>query len=87
LGLSRIAELLREHIPERADKLPRKAAPNMAVRLGAPIGPELRQLVSNLGRRWRFSSAHAEATLGWKHRPSAEPILDCARSVIAEGLA
>jgi hypothetical protein len=39
---------------------------------------------AGLGRRQEYSSAAAEA-LGWAPRPIDETIVDCARSMLAEG--
>jgi dihydroflavonol-4-reductase len=38
-----------------------------------------------LGRKHVFSSAKAQAVLGWKPRPAASAIVDCAQSLIATG--
>ena len=38
-----------------------------------------------LGLKHDFSSAKAQRVLGWKPRPIEETVLDCARSLIAEG--
>ena len=38
-----------------------------------------------LGLKHDFTSAKAQQMLGWKPRPTEETVLDCARSLIAEG--
>jgi hypothetical protein len=46
---------------------------------------DLKAVTDNLGRKHTFSSAKAQSMLGWKPRPLEDTILDCARSLIAEG--
>ena len=44
--------------------------------------PELKGIMPGLGRKNRHTTAKAEALLGWKPRPAADTVLDCARSLI-----
>jgi len=48
---------------------------------------EIASVTGNLGRKHDFTSAKAQSLLGWKPRPTEETVLDCARSLIAEGVA
>lgn len=87
LWTTEIAALLRDAVPERSDRAPSRTVPDVLVRAAALFRPEMRQLVPDLGRRRRWSSARAETDLGWEHRPAARSVLDCARSLVDAGLA
>jgi hypothetical protein len=53
----------------------------------AAVSPELASIAPGLGRRNRHTTAKAESVLGWRRRPVAETIVDCARSLLAHGVA
>jgi dihydroflavonol-4-reductase len=86
LWMTDMARVLRERLGARAAKVPTGLAPDFLVRVGALFNPELRQLTGSLGRRNEFSTAKAERMLGWRARPAAESIVDCAESLVREGL-
>jgi nucleoside-diphosphate-sugar epimerase len=46
----------------------------------------LRDVLPGLGRRGRHSTAKAERVLGWRSRPAAETVIDCANSLIEHGI-
>lgn len=87
LWMSDMAHLLREHLGARAVKVPTRLAPDFMVRLAGLFDGDARQVTPLLGRKTEFSTAKAEKTLGWHARPAAEAIIDCAESLIREGLA
>ena len=60
----------------------RRQLPDLLVRFAALFDPSLRAITVSLGRRNRHSAAKAERVLGWKPRPAAETVVDCARSLI-----
>lgn len=80
-----VADLLRERMPEFAEKLPKGRLPNFVVRLLAPFNPPVRQILPELGRRRFASSDQAKAMLGWSPRSSEDAILDGARSLVQHG--
>ena len=47
----------------------------------------LREITPALGRRNRHTNEKARRVLGWAPRPARETVLDCARSLIAHGVA
>ena len=55
-------------------------------RLTFAVADLTRAITVSLGRRNRHSTAKAERVLGWKPRPAAETVVDCARSLIAWGV-
>lgn len=62
--------------------------PDFAVRLAARFSdPSLREITPALGRRNRHSTEKARRVLGWHPRPARETVLDCAKSLIEQGLA
>ena len=53
----------------------------------AMFDPGLRAITPGLGRKSRHTTAKAEQGLGWRPRPAADAIVDCARSLIENGAA
>ncbi|WP_054811162.1 NAD-dependent epimerase/dehydratase family protein [Nocardia arizonensis] len=80
-----IARALRRDLPDRG--ISTRPAPDFLVRLAAGRDPRLRELLPSLGRRDRHSTAKARAILGWRARPAADTVVDCAHSLIAHGMA
>jgi dihydroflavonol-4-reductase len=78
-----LAILLRARLGDSANKVPTRRVPDVLVRLAAVFNKELRTAVPRLGQKRDFTSAKAQATLGWRPRPLEETVLDCARSLIA----
>ncbi len=84
--MSDLAALLRERLPpEDARRIPTRKVPDLVVRLVGLVDRDLGSIVPDLGRKHDFTSAKAQRVLGWKPRPLDETVLDCARSLIAEG--
>ncbi len=84
--LSDVARILRERLGSDGRKVPKLLAPDVLVRFLALFDPSLRGVVSDLGERTRFSNAKAATELGWQPRPLDETVVDCARSLLAQGL-
>jgi nucleoside-diphosphate-sugar epimerase len=78
-----LAILLRAHLGDAANKVPTRRIPDFLVRLAALFNQELRAAMPRLGQKRDFTSAKAQAMLGWRPRPLEETVLDCARSLIA----
>ncbi|MBJ7348303.1 MAG: NAD-dependent epimerase/dehydratase family protein, partial [Thermoleophilaceae bacterium] len=81
-----IAAVLRERLGESARKVPRRTAPNFAVKAMALFDPDVRSIVGNLGKKTIYSAERAKTLLGWAPRPAAESVVDCAESLIATGV-
>ena len=82
-----IAAALKDALGEQAAKVPTRELPNFVVRLASITDPSLRALTVSLGRRNRHTTAKAERVLGWKPRPAADTVVECARSLIEHGVA
>ncbi|GAA3556213.1 hypothetical protein GCM10022419_040760 [Nonomuraea rosea] len=80
-----MAATLRAGLGEAGSKVPARQLPDVLVRLVALFDKPLRSITVSLGRRNRHSIAKAERVLGWRPRPAAQTVLDCARSLIAHG--
>lgn len=76
-----VAQTLKARLGARADKVSTKAAPDFIVKIGANFAPALKQVAPLLGRSHRFSSDKARRVLGFKSRPAAETVVDCAASL------
>ncbi len=81
-----VAELLRARLGDKASKVPTRRVPSFVMRLASIFDRQLGSVTPSLGKRHDFTSAKAQRLLGWRPRPMEETVLDCARSLIAEGL-
>lgn len=83
-----IATLLREKLPpEAAAKIPTRRVPDFAIRIAGLFDKDLGSVAPRLGRKADFTSGKAQRLLGWKPRPVETTILECANSLIANGVA
>jgi nucleoside-diphosphate-sugar epimerase len=80
-----LAALLRARLGEAAGKVPTRRVPSLVIRLAALFDRDLASVVPRLDEKRMFSSAKAQAVLGWRPRSLEESVLDCARSLIAMG--
>jgi dihydroflavonol-4-reductase len=67
--------------------VPRRNLPDFLVRLSALFDKEVRSILAELGKERLCDASHARIKLGWTMRPVDESIVDCAKSLIAHGLA
>ena len=82
LSMTRMAQVLREGLGERAAKVPTRRVPSWLVRVVALFDPGVRQTVSEIGVRRSASSAKARELLGWNPRPPEEGIVATAESLL-----
>jgi dihydroflavonol-4-reductase len=86
--MSEVADVLKQRLdPAAAAKVPTRKVPDILVRLVGLFDKDLGAVTGDLGRKHDFSSAKAQRVLGWTPRPFEDTILDCAKSLQAEGLA
>lgn len=78
-----MARTLRAGLGAAGTRVSTRQLPDVVVRLTALFDRSLRAIIVSLGRRNRHSTAKAERVLGWRPRPAAETVLDCANSLIA----
>lgn len=82
-----LAALLRARLDAAAAaKVPTRKVPDLVVRLVGLFDKDLGSVAPGLGRKHDFTSAKAQNLLGWRPRPTEETVIDCAKSLIAEGL-
>ena len=86
MKLREIADVLRARLGPQAARVTTRNAPDWLVRLAAHFVPVAKAVVGELGSVRHQSPAHTLAVLGWKTRPEEESILDCARSLLDQGL-
>src|SRR4051812_29162780 len=84
--ISEIGEWLREALPRRAKKIPRRQLPNVLVRVASRFDGSLRQLTPELGVRKRATNEKARRVLGWEPRGDREAAIAAAESLLALGL-
>ena len=80
-----IAAMLRAKLGPDGAKIPTRKVPDFVIRLAGLFDKDLGSVTPGLGVKHDVSSAKAQQMLGWKPRPTEETVLDCARSLIAEG--
>lgn len=83
--MTEMAALLRANLGDKASKVPTRKVPDFVLRLVAIFDKDLGSVTSGLGKRHDYSSAKAKKLLGWKPRALKDTVLDCAKSLIAEG--
>jgi nucleoside-diphosphate-sugar epimerase len=80
--LPEVAKVIRDHMPDAAQKVPTRVLPNWLVRALSVVAPPLREIVPQLGRVKETSNEKAKTVLGWKPRSNEEAILATARSLV-----
>ncbi len=86
LWMSEVAAILRDRLGDDAAKVPTRAVPDLLVRGMALFDPSVRSILGQLGRKTQLSSEKARGILGWAPRESEETIVECARSLIDQGV-
>lgn len=86
MTLADIAAVLKRELGNDARRVPTRRAPDALVKLAAWFSPLARAAASELGSVRHHSAEHARTVLGWVPRPASQSIVDCARSLIAQGL-
>jgi dihydroflavonol-4-reductase len=84
--ISELGGWLREELPDRARKIPKRELPSPLVRLAARFDGSLRQLLPELGVRKGATNEKARRLLGWAPRSDREAVVDTAESLLALGL-
>lgn len=82
-----LAVLLKARLGPDAAKVPTRKVPDFVLRLAGLFDRDIGSVAGDLGRKHDFSSAKAQSLLGWKPRPVEETVVDCARSLLALGVA
>jgi dihydroflavonol-4-reductase len=86
LWFTEIAAMLKARLGAKARKVPTRTMPDWLVRIAALFNPEVRMILSELGRRRDCDSGHAKTKLGWTPRGTEESLFDCVESLIASGV-
>ena len=87
MKLIEVGEILRSGLPEgHARKVPTKVMPGWMVTVLSWFNAGLRSIKSEIGKSRHVDASHAQERLGWKTRDERSSILDCARSLIAQGV-
>ncbi len=81
-----VAGVLHAGLGEAAARVPLRTAPDWLMRLAAPFSKVARAVATELGNVRDFDPAHTRTRLGWQTRREEDSILDCARSLLEQGL-
>lgn len=84
--MAEIAAILKAQMGADGAKVPTRKVPDFVLRFVALFDKDLGSVTGGLGRKHDFTSAKAQSLLGWKPRPMQDTVLDCARSLVANGL-
>ena len=85
MWMADVARTLRDALGLQAAKAPTKPMPDLVLRIFAMFQRPIRFVIPLLRRKHVFTSAKAEALLGWRPRPAATTIVDAARNAVALG--
>ena len=85
MWMGEVCKELRAKLGDKAGNVPTKQAPDIALRIASIFDPAIRNLTPLLGRKTTYTSQKAQGMLGWKPRPGAETVVDCARSLVEFG--
>lgn len=86
LWLEDVAQLLSSEFQGHAQRICRRTAPDIVLRLRAMFDGTASRAVSDLGHYAPCSPARAWQDLGWRPRPATDAIRSTAKSLIAAGL-
>jgi len=86
LWISDIAEILKEQFQDRSAKIPSRQLPDWVLRLSALFQEEARFMAPMLGKRREFDTSKTSSVLQWHAKPSREAVIECAKSLIDQGL-
>jgi nucleoside-diphosphate-sugar epimerase len=84
--ISEMGQWLRDALPARAKKIPKRDLPSPLVRLASVFDAPLRQLTPELGVRKRATNEKARRLLGWTPRSDRDAVVATAESLLAPGL-
>ncbi|MFG1684488.1 NAD-dependent epimerase/dehydratase family protein [Nonomuraea sp. NPDC049269] len=82
MWMADVAKELRSKLGATADKVPARVLPDFLFRLIALFDPGVRAVTPNLGRKHLHTSEKAQRLLGWRPRPAATTVVDCAESLL-----
>ena len=82
MWLADVAKELRDKLGTVAGQVPARVLPDVLFRLIALFDPGVRAVLPNLGRKHVHTSEKARRLLGWRPRPAATTVVDCAESLL-----
>ena len=81
LSIVEMAKLMKGRLGEQGRKVPTRQLPDWTVRLAALSDPDVKQILSELGKMKNATAAKARRLLGWTPRSSEEALLATAQSL------
>lgn len=84
--MAELAAILKANLGAEAGKVPTRKVPDFVLRLAGLFDKDLASVTGSLGQKHDYSSAKAQDRLGWRPRPLNDTVLDCAKSLVANGL-
>jgi dihydroflavonol-4-reductase len=87
MWMTDVSKTLRAELGKAAGKVPIRSMPDFVLRFMSLFDHALRAVTPGLGRKHRHTSEKAQRLLGWRPRPAAVTVVDCAKSLLAQGMA
>lgn len=81
MWMADVAKELRSKLGTLAGRVPTRVLPDVLFRLVSLFDPGVRAVLPNLGRKHVHTSEKAQRLLGWRPRPAATTVVDCAESL------
>ncbi len=86
LTYKQLAELLKKHFGDKANKVSTQEVPDFVVKIAALFNKDLRMPASFLGQKTACSNEKAKKLLGWQPRPAEDAIIATAQSLFDLGI-
>jgi dihydroflavonol-4-reductase len=84
--MAEVAEILRDRLGDEAAKVPTRQVPDLLVKVMGIFDPGIRSITNQLGKKLTYSSEKAQRLLDWSPRAVEDTVVDCARSLIRQGV-
>jgi nucleoside-diphosphate-sugar epimerase len=81
-----MADTLRARLGAAAPKVPSRRIPDFVLHIAGLFDKEIAWVAPSVGKVRDHTSAKAQKLLGWKPRPSEDSLIECARSLLAQGI-
>jgi dihydroflavonol-4-reductase len=86
MWMSEVAQVLKQRLGDRANKVPIGAIPGWLVKILANFDPVTKSVVFELGKRRAVTPEKAIRLLGWAPRSNEDAIIASAESLLSEGI-
>jgi dihydroflavonol-4-reductase len=86
LKMTEIGQILKDRLGPEADKVSTRRIPNFLLKLAAVFSPMVQQVTGEIGKTRAMNNSHARKVFDWEPIPVEQTLVDCARSLIDQGI-